>query len=518
MAESRLRRFVGGLGLGYIHTVVTVIVGLWLTPYLLRHLTAHDFGLWLLGAQVLVYLALMDLGIVQLVPRDVAIAAGRANGDSSELQAIVGQTARLVLWQVPPVALIGTLIVLFLPADWMPLRWPLTIVIVGFVVTFPLRMFNAVLQGLQDLAFLGKVQISAWAAGVVVTITGVAAGFGLYSLSAGWLTTQFVLAFAGWRRLVNAHGHVMPARLPRMTLSAAKQQLGTGAWVSVNQVAQVLLGGTDLVVIGKVLGPEAVVPYACTGKLLTMLANQPQMFMQMALPALSELRTAASREHLFNVARSMAQVMLLLSGSIVTVVLAVNAPFVVWWVGESRFAGMGLTALLLLSMLMRHVNSTLVYTLFCFGYERRLAVTSVVDGLAGLAVMLLLVPRLGLYGAVLGSLTSLALVSLPANLRALAREEGGSPVTFLEPLRPWLMRFVPIVTAVAALTFVWRPSGLWTFAPLALAVGVLYGIVMLPVMTTPPLGPMLRARLRPLASRIPVLARHLVKPASALAR
>ena len=164
------------------------------------------------------------------------------------------------------------------------------------------------------------------------------------------------------------------------------------------------------------------------------------------------------------------------------------------------------------------MNSTLVYTLFCFGHERRLALTSVADGLLGLAVMVILVPLLGLSGAVLGSLTSLTLVSLPANLRALAREEGGSPVTFLEPLSPWLKRFVPIVAAVAALTFVWRPSGLWTFAPLALAVGVLYAIVMIPVMTTTPLGPMLRARLRPWVSRMPRLARHLDKPASALAR
>jgi O-antigen/teichoic acid export membrane protein len=518
MADSRLRRFVGGLGLGYIHTIVTIIVGLWLTPYVLRHLGPHDYGLWLLGAQVLIYLALMDLGIVQLVPRDVAIAAGRANGDPSELQAIVGQTARLVLWQLVPVALVGSLVVIFLPAEWAALRWPLAIVIVAFVLSFPLRMFNAVLQGLQDLAFLGSLQLGAWLAGAAVTIGGVAGGFGLYSLSAGWITTQFVSAIVGWRRLVKAHGHVLPARLPVLTWSAAKQQLGTGAWISVNQVAQVLLGGTDLVVIGKLLGPEAVVTYACTGKLLTMLANQPQMFMQMALPALSELRTAASREHLFDVARSMAQVMLLLSGAIVTVVLAVNAPFVVWWVGEARFAGMGLTALLLLSMLMRHMNSTLVYTLFCFGHERRLAVTSVADGVVGLSMMLVLVPLLGPYGAVLGSLTSLTLVSLPANLRALAREEGGSPVTFLEPLRPWLIRFVPTVTAVGALTSVWRPSGVWVFAPFALAVSVLYAAVMISVMMTPPLGPMVMARLRPWMSRVPQLARHLAKPASAVAR
>src|SRR5262245_28708048 len=249
-----------------------------------------------------------------------------------------------------------------------------------------------------------------------------------------------------------------------------------------------------------------------------MLANQPQMFMQMALPALSELRTAATRERLFDVSRSMAQVMLLASGAIVSVVLAVNGSFVTWWVGEARFAGVGLTALLLLAMLVRHLNLTMVYTLFCFGYERRLALTSVADGVIGLLVMLVLVPVLGLYGAVLGSLCSLCLVSVPANLVALAREEGGSPAAFLRPLTPWLKRCAAVIAGVAVVNALWSMPSVWIFGPVAAAVGLIYAAVMLPVIQTPPLGPMLAARLRPWLSRMPRLARHLVKPASALAQ
>ena len=91
-----------------------------------------------------------------------------------------------------------------------------------------------------------------------------------------------------------------------------------------SQVAQVLLNGTDLLVIGALLGPAAVVPYACTGKLVTLLANQPQLFMQTALPALSELRTSAPRARLFQVSTSMSQLLLLCSGAIACVVLTVN--------------------------------------------------------------------------------------------------------------------------------------------------------------------------------------------------
>jgi O-antigen/teichoic acid export membrane protein len=518
MSNSRLRRFVTGLGIGYVHTIATVVVGLWLTPFLLRHLGAHGYGLWLLGGQVLVYLALLDLGVVALIPREIAGAVGSAEDAYGKQRRLIGETVRLIYWQMPLVVLAGAIVVVLLPAEWAALRWPLGIVVLTFVVTFPCRLFGAILQGLQDLAFLGASQVAAWVVGTAVVVIAVAMNAGLYSLAWGWVGTQIVAAVINWRRLRARYPEVMPGSIPSLGARTVARHLKRSGWISVSQLAQVLLAGTDLIVVGKLLGPEAVVPYACTSKLPMLLANQPQMFMQMALPALSELRTTASREHLFNVARSMAQVMLLLSGAIVTVVLAVNGSFVSWWVGEARFGGLGLTALILLTMLVRHANATLNYTLFCFGYERRIALTTVSDGLLGLALMVPLVSALGLHGAVLGSLASVCLVSLPANLLALAREEGGSAFAFFRVLGPWSIRFVPIAGAVSLLPFVWTSRSPWLFAPLALGVGTFYAIVMLPAAQAPPLGPMLMTRLRPWLARVPRLERHLAKPMDAPAR
>ena len=104
------------------------------------------------------------------------------------------------------------------------------------------------------------------------------------------------------------------------------------------------------------------------------------------------------------------------------------------------------------------------------------------------------------------------------NLRGLSREAGGSPATFFNPLRPWLTRFVPVVGAVAVLISVWTPTGLSTIVAVAIGVGLVYVAVMLPALKSPPLGPMLTARLQPWLSRMPRLVRHLVKPADALAR
>lgn len=507
--SGRTQRLLGGLGLGYLQTAGSVLAGLWLTPFLLRRLGSHDYGLWLLGTQVVFYLGLMDLGIVALVPREVAGASGLPPAVRIDaIKTLIGQTARVVLWQLPVVAMVGGVVVWLLPSEWALLRGPLGVVVLVFVAAFPFRILIAVLQGLQDLAFVGTTQLTSWAVGTAVTIGGVLTGLGLYSLTFGWVATQVVLAGMAWVRLRRVFPEMTPARLPSLTIAAIREQLGRSAWISVGQVAQVLLSGTDLVVIGKLLGPAAVVPYACTAKLTTMLANQPQMFMQLALPALSELRASAARERLFEVSRSLTQIMLLASGAIVAVVLATNDAFVGWWVGDGQFAGTGLTVLLLAGMAIRHLNTTAVYALFCFGNERRLALTAIAEGVTGTVCMFLLVPAIGLYGAVMGPLLATCAISMPSNFRALAREEGTSAMSFLTPLVPWVVRLsVLLGCLIAFLSFV-RVEGLIGLVSVSLGVAAAYLAIMIPVLRRPPLGSMLASALMPWADRALGLVRR----------
>lgn len=490
MASSRMRRFVGGLGLGYLQTVVVTIVGLWLTPYLLRHLGQHEFGLWLLGAQVLGYLALADLGIVALLPREVAHATGSAGRDGApSVPTVVEETATLIVWQTPAVAVIGLAAWLMMAYQWNELRGPLAFMVAAFVLSFPVRMFPSVLQGLQDLPYLGGVQLAAWVAGSALTVALVEAGFGLNALAAGWVATQAMTAVLSWHRLARRFPNAIPNFVSTASMVLASDRVRRGLWVSLNQVAQVLLNGTDLIVVGWFLGPAAVVVYSCTGRLVTMLANQPQMFMQMAVPALSELRAEASRKRLFEVSSAMSQAMLLGSGAIACVVLAVNEGFTTWWVGAPRFGGTVLTTLMLLSMMLRHWNLATGYTLYSLGHERRLALTGIADGVVTVASMLVLIPRLGLNGAVLASIIGVCIVSLPGNVRALARDEGVSVASSLSPLRTWSISFGLVAATVAAVSTLWAPRSVWALAFAGAAVSGLYLLSMIRVLTAPPIGP-----------------------------
>src|SRR5262249_11217027 len=145
---------------------------------------------------------------------------------------------------------------------------------------------------------------------------------------------------------------------------------------------------------------------------------------------------------------------LLLTGAVVCVIVALNEGFVGWWVGADQYGGLKLTALLLLSMLLRHWKDTTLAALLAFGYERRIALTHLLDGLVTMGSSVIFVWLFGPIGAPLGSLLGVGLVSLPGNLSVLARETGMSLITLLVPYWAWCQRFVLLV-AVAATAAKW---------------------------------------------------------------
>ncbi len=501
---SRTNRFLGGLSFGYANLVITALIGFWLTPFLLHRIGQHQYGLWLVGTQLMFYLGLLDLGIVALLPREVAFATGRAanSHESEDLPLLLGHTVRIIVFQMPLVTL-GALISWFtIPADWAELRNPIALVLVAFVLTFPLRIFRAVLLGLQDLAFLGKTAIVTFITSTALTVLLVLAGWNLYALALGWTLQQALGAVIALFRLRARFPRVLPSRLPQLTGAIARKRLTQGGWVSLSQVAQVLLNGTDILIIGKLFGPASVVPFAITGKLINVLSNQPQLVMSAASPALSQMRMAEPRDRLFGVCTALSQAMLMISGLVVCVVLTVNKGFIFRWVGANQYGGNLLTALILLSMLMRHWNLTLGSALFSYGYEKRLCVTAVLDGLLTVAAILGFVHFFGLIGAPLGSIAGVALVSLPANFAALSRETKVSIVALLRPLAPWFSRFVLLVTAAALLAQVWIPATFFLILLTATLTGLIYSAIMFPLALRAPLGDYVRPRLFPIRSRV----------------
>ena len=142
---SRSVRFLKGLSLSYVYQALAMVVALWMTPFVLNHIGQHSYGLWLVGLQILSYIMLMDFGIVALLPRETAYATGREirGTPGGDLPYVIGRSARVVLYQTP---LVGLAVVIFwfaMPTAWHEVRGPVMVVLVGFTILFPLRVFHS---------------------------------------------------------------------------------------------------------------------------------------------------------------------------------------------------------------------------------------------------------------------------------------------------------------------------------------------------------------------------------------
>jgi O-antigen/teichoic acid export membrane protein len=494
---SRTQRFLGGVTLGSLQLVLATAVGLWMTPFLLGHVGSKILGVWLIAQQLLGYLLLLDLGVNALLPREAAYAVGRG-GDLSrgpDLPTVVSRARRAVHWQVPVVIVAAAGLGFMTVSKGRIEAGPLLLVLGTFALLFPMRLYQALLQGLQELVFLGRLQIFSWALTTALTVLLVLKGAGLWALVIGWTAGQLATSAGAWAHVRQFHRDAWPSRELKPAWTDVRPYVVNAAWISMAQFAQVMLTGSDLLMIGGMLGTSAVVLYSCTAKLTMVLANHPQLIMVSATPALSELWAKGERGRLLDLVSALTLAMLSISGLIACLALAVNAGFVTWWVGAGQYGGALLTALLAGQLIIRHWNITLIYGLLAFGLERRVSITNFVDGIASVALSLVLIPLLGPAGAVVGSTLAVVLISLPANLVGVSRRTGTSMTAWCRPLLPWAVRLVAVGAFSLVLAATWTPTTVWQLAAVSTVVCLVYVAVMAHGLRHSPLATFARPRI-----------------------
>jgi O-antigen/teichoic acid export membrane protein len=491
---SRTRSFFSGAFFAYVYQGCAMLVGLFLTPFYIRTLGQNDYGIWLVGLQVLTFLLLVDFGLVGIVPRDVAHASGleKSEPETDQLAILVTQTTKVVLFQTLIVAFVAFGLFFLGPSN-PSLRGPIGLVLAVFVLSYPLRLFPAVLQGLQDLKFLGQLRIWLWALSAALIVILLMLGARFYALACGWCLQQLAHDLVAFLRLRRIRPHLLTLQVWKNSGPVQWRWFLRGFWVSVSQTAYSLLSGADILIMARFLGPASVVVYSCTSKLVTILSNQPQILASTALPGLSQMKTSESRERILQTTTSLTQAMILLVGGIVCIVLAVNRQFITLWLGPQFFGGMILTGLLVVNYLFRQIDNTLAVALFALGYEKLSAIRCLIDAIVSVALASLFIRWWGASGVVLGFLTSAIFVAIPIDGFLFMREFKISIFQLFRPYLPYLWRVALIGSLGVVLTMRVSVPSVFTVVTTVVSVGLAYLLFVIPHAWRSPLGSYLQA-------------------------
>ena len=485
----------------YLQFGLSITVGIALVPFVLHHVGARLYGYWLASGEVLAYAAMADLGVMGVVPWLIAEADGRKDRQgirrlmstafcAAVVVAVIYAILVLLLWRVAPSVL------RLAPGDRAAIAGPLMLIATVTAIVMPARIFGAVLVGLQDVKFYGTLSSVNWAIDLVITVTLLLKGYGLYALALGAAvpsTIGVLVMFARVRVIAPdlMSGWPRPSRheVARLFREGFGAWLGAWGWR--------LSAATDAIVLASLGNPVAITMLAMTSKLGQMLTQMSWVPGDSSLVGLAQLSGEERPDRMRQAVAAILRVYLALATAGTCVVLAVNGAFVRGWVGGHLFGGGEVNAVLATLIVVGTVTHGIATMTSVLGKRLHVGVATLVAGVAQVGLAVVLGRRFGVIGVPIAALLAHVCVLIPSLIPAFSDRTGLTPVRFArDVMRPWAVRSLPLMAICAFAGLVLYPVPMWVSIPLGGLTALLYlWVVRDLVLGYPPVAAMIRARL-----------------------
>lgn len=392
--------------------VVTYTVNLAIVPFVLHRVGAQLYGAWATMASILAVGALADAGIRTEVIRRVGSAQGE--GDEDGLIRSVQQGVTLLATVGAAALVLGVLAAPAIRAFAFPGAVPgyaageidllMRATMVLLAVSLVANGYFGVLRGMQRADVETTGLLVSVPAAAVVTVAGVALGWGLWALFLGnvaGLAVTVAWNRRGARRLIpNLH-----LRLVAITKPVAKGYLALSGLALLSQIGDVVDSQWDKLILSRYVGSTAVTSFqigtslVLQGKALALLPIAP------LLVAIAELRRRDTdrMEALFSLMARAGMVL----GAVVLGAVFVFAPvFVGLWLGDDASAAGAATAARLFSVAAacNLVSAPLAFRAFGEGWHMLAAAGAAANMVVNAVLSLGLTMAIGLNGALYGSI------------------------------------------------------------------------------------------------------------------
>ncbi len=260
------RRFSINLATNILNFGFSVLVGIWLTPYLIRHLGIGAYGLIPLATTVTTYLAIFTLALNSAVGRFMTIALDR--NDHAEANRIFNTS----FWGSA-----GILLILAAPCLWLSFHanWFFTVPKGNekdfawlFLAAVGMFFLTTLSSAFSITSFCRNRFDLSNAVQIINTVARIAIIVLLFSFCVPRVWHVGLALFIGtvisgigailiWRYLTP----MLELRLSWFSLVSLRQMTGMGSWIVINTVGSILYLSIDLIVINKMLGSEATGQY-----------------------------------------------------------------------------------------------------------------------------------------------------------------------------------------------------------------------------------------------------------------
>lgn len=488
------------VGSNWFGIAVSLIVGVFLSPFILHSLGDDAFGLWILIFSFTGFYGIFDLGIRSSIVKYVA--EFEATGDRDRLTRLVNVSffAYSCIGLILLVAVsIGSVCVdlIFRISPNFQHSARLLFLMVGWAVAlgFPLSTFGGVLEGLQRFFFLNLTQSAASLLRALLIVIAIRHGKGLLTIS--FITV--IIPLACYLTYAWHARHLLQLRFGKRFIDRPtfRQISHYSAFSFISIVARQLRFQADAVIIGAMLSTAAITRFSIGSKLIGYSTLVVGGLGAIITPMSSQFDVSADRERLRKLLILGNRACALTAFPIGVLLLVLGKSIIDVWVGPQYESSYIILLILLIPSLLWDIQTSSRQILYGMGLHKALALVNVVEGLVNVVISIMLIRHWGIVGDALGTAIPLTLTCLFFLPSYLCRKLGVSLKDFVcqAYLLP-LMLCVPMVAAVLCLQRLFHPRNYLQLASQMAGGCLVYAAGALWLLFTSGLGVEVRSKFR----------------------
>lgn len=410
------KRFTINLLATWSNHVLGMLLALILMPRVLGTLGDSLYGTWVFISAIAGYFGLLNLGLGQTISRYVA--THHAKGETEQVNRVVNVIGAVYLVMSGVALLIAAVIAWLVPVLWpncgvsvWELRWVILILGVNVAVSITGSVFGGVLIGRQRFDLERAFVLLSGLVRFGLTLLLLQKESGLLILAVIFLATT---AAENLGYMLCVFRLVPELRLGFRFLNRQtfRECFAFSSFAMLEAGSAMLIESTDCVVIGCVLGTDAIVPYCVAQRLCQYISKPLQAIASICLPRAGELHAQGNTAELRALlARAVGLAWLLVMGFFIGASFF-GPTLMATWVHKTYPQSQTILLILLAGQLIGTPMRVVTSVLFGMGEVRRPSLIYVLEALANFALSLSLISTLGLVGVALGTVIPLCIVEL----------------------------------------------------------------------------------------------------------
>ena len=481
MRKYEKRQILKNVGSSWSALGTNVLVGIFLSPFILHRLGDAAYGIWVLIFSVTGYYGLFDLGIRSSIIRYVSKYT--ATGDKEKL----AQFVNTALFSYTGIGLLSMALTVFLSSSAehmfkippeMHSQSRLLLLVVGASVSlgFPLGVFGGMLEGLQRFYILNWTNIGSTLLRAALIVYFLNRGYGLITVA--MITVALPILSSILRAIIVFRLCPVPLGLRYVNKESFRNMATYGGTTFLVIVAGRLRFRTDELVLGSMMSTVAITYFSIGARIVDYAQEFVASLAQIFVPMSSQSEAKGDLDHLRKLYIAGNRVCALLILPITVILVLLGKHVIRIWMG-ARYVPHSYPVLVVLIipfalMLMQSASGRV---LFGIGKHQSLAKVTLLEGIANLILSIALVPAWGVVGDALGTAIPLCCTFLLFMPRHLKKQLGVPVISFVRQayLLPCLLN-LPLVGMVWLANRFFTPKNL---IHLVLEIGaafLIYGI------------------------------------------